>query len=153
MTSAFAEWVKKYGILQGNYWRYPKHIPDGTLYDGVMGSVGDGWVSILHALARRLIALGWDRKLLQVREKFGVLHFYPESGCTHEMLVAIEEADALSAITCEDCGAPGVAQEGEWTRTLCDACQVRRGGQLPLNTRFARTRLCEESELSGDRDF
>ena len=56
MTSAFAEWVKKYGIIQANYWRYPQHIPEGTLYDGVMGTVGDGWVSILDALARRLIA-------------------------------------------------------------------------------------------------
>jgi hypothetical protein len=153
MTSAFAEWVRKHEIIQANYWQYPKHTPEGTLYDGVMGTVGDGWVSILDALATRLIALGWDRKLLQVREKFGVLHFYPESGCTHEMLAAIEEADALSAITCEDCGEPGVAQEGDWTRTLCDACQVRRGGQLPLNTRFPWTRLCEESEFRRGRDF
>ena len=153
MTNAFAEWVKKYEIIQANYWQHPRQIPEGTLYDGVMGTVGDGWVSILDALATRLIALGWDRRLLQVREKFGVLHFYPESGCTHEMLAAIEEADALSAITCEDCGEPGVAREGDWTRTLCDACQVRRGGQLPINTRFPLTRLCEESELRRGHHF
>lgn len=153
MTSEFVDWVKKYQILQANYWRYPEHTPEGTLYDGVMGTVGDGWVSILDALATRLIALGWDRKLLQVREKFGVLHFYPESGCTPKMEAAIEEAIGLSAITCEDCGEPGVAQEGDWTRTLCDACQARRGGQLPLSTRFPRTRLCEESELRRGQDF
>ena len=117
------------------------------------GPLATAGFRILDALATRLIALGWDRKLLQVREKFGVLHFYPESGCTHEMQAAIEEAGALSAITCEDCGDPGVAQEGDWTRTLCDACQVRRGGQLALNVRFPWTRLCEESALRRGHDF
>jgi hypothetical protein len=149
MTSAFAEWVKKFEIIQGNHWRCPQHTLEGTLYDGVMGTVGDGWVSILDALATRLIALGWDRRLLQVREKFGVLRFYPESGYTPQMQAAIEEAEVRSAITCEDCGEPGVAQGGDWIRTLCGDCQVRRGGQLSLNASFPRTRLCEEAELRG----
>ncbi len=149
--SEFADWVKKHQILQANYWQDPKQpIPEGTLYNGVLGTVGDGWVSILDALATRLIALGWDRKLLQVREKFGLLRFYPESGLTHEMQAAVEEAISLSAKTCEDCGEPGVAQEGDWVRTLCDACQARRGDQLPISIRFPWTRLFETARMEED---
>lgn len=55
----------------------------------------------------------------QVKEKFGTLRFYYHGGddYVHGM---VRMAEAMSAVTCEDCGAPGHQRGGGWIRTLCD---------------------------------
>jgi len=57
----------------------------------------------------------------QVKEKFGTLRFYMD-GATDEMYDAINEAERLSATTCESCGLPGKVIGGGWIRVLCDKC-------------------------------
>jgi len=54
----------------------------------------------------------------QVKEKFGTLRFYVNGGddTTRGM---IQMAEAMSACTCEDCGAPGTTGGHGWIRTLC----------------------------------
>jgi hypothetical protein len=57
----------------------------------------------------------------QVKEKFGGLRFYMTSG-TDEIFDLIEEAEALSCKTCEECGKPGEERPGGWIHTHCDPC-------------------------------
>ena len=55
----------------------------------------------------------------QVKEKFGTLRFYYHGGddVIHGM---VRMAEAMSAVTCEECGAPGVRRGGGWVHTYCD---------------------------------
>lgn len=56
---------------------------------------------------------------IQVKEKFGTLRFYYGGG--DDVIRGIERmADSMSAVMCEECGAPGRSRRGGWIRTLCD---------------------------------
>ena len=82
----------------------------------------DGWGAIVDNLIEDLIALGWDRNIHQVKEKFGGLCFYVGEA-SNEMLDRIRVAERASLQTCMTCGAPGKPQApgGYWIQTLCDA--------------------------------
>lgn len=56
----------------------------------------------------------------QVKEKFGTLRFYYRGGDDYVDGV-VRMAEEMSAVTCEECGAPGRSRRGGWIRTLCDA--------------------------------
>lgn len=57
---------------------------------------------------------------VQVKEKFGQLRFYLSSE-SDEMSEYIREAEDRSAITCEECGEPGITRTDlSWHLTLCD---------------------------------
>lgn len=93
------------------------------------GFPGDGWEPLIRRLSERLEPLGVVAD--QVKEKFGTLRFYIES-TTEEQRSAydfIHQAEAESAVTCEDCGASGSLRGREagraWVRTLCDGCHER----------------------------
>jgi hypothetical protein len=109
----FAEWVAEWRVGPGMNDR-----PGTKLYSGHDGTVGDGWVPILQSLAADLVAMGWDRQVLQIKEKFGGLRFY-FSG-TDEMHERVRVAEAQAEVTCEGCGAPGKQRDGGWIKTLCD---------------------------------
>ena len=68
--------------------------------------VGPGWKDIITSLYEDLIKLGWDRKVYQVKEKFGGLRFYIGEGTT-EIFDRIALAEEASLETCEECGKPG----------------------------------------------
>ena len=55
----------------------------------------------------------------QVKEKFGTLRFYYSGGddTIHGM---VRMAESMSALTCEECGAPGTQRHGGWVHTYCD---------------------------------
>lgn len=82
-------------------------------------TVGDGWLHLIINLIEELIAAGWDREVVQVKEKFGGLRFYtnsaPEGGYD-----IINKYEALSQETCEICGEKGKLRDTGWMRTLCD---------------------------------
>ena len=94
------------------------------LYSGFDGEVGPGWVPILDRLAEDLIKMGWDRDLHQVKEKFGTLRFYVGRS-TEEMEDRISQAEDESAVTCEECGAPGKTGGRGWIKTLCSDCRKK----------------------------
>ncbi len=62
----------------------------------------------------------------QVKEKFGALRFYYDGGDEH-ISGMTRMAEAMSAVTCEQCGAPGRQRGGGWIVTLCDAHAEERG--------------------------
>jgi hypothetical protein len=84
-------------------------------------SVSEGWYDLIKSLIDELIALGWDRRVHQVKEKFGGLRFYveniPEGG--EEIITKYE---SLSYKMCEKCGEEGQLRggNGQWLRTLCE---------------------------------
>lgn len=106
--------------------------PSST-YSGSVGFVRRGWIPILDRLAEDLIALGWDRTLEQVKQKFGGVRFYigrrdptPLSSDARAMIYRrIDEAMAESMRTCEECSAPGRRCDPGgrgWIETLCQKC-------------------------------
>lgn len=122
-TGKFQAWVEKHQIGPGM--NDAQFRPNRTLYSGFDGTVGDGWLPILDRLATDLIAMGWDRDLHQVKEKFGGLRFYIGAS-TKEMEDRIDQAEREASKTCENCGAPGKTQGPGWLLTLCDTCQSAR---------------------------
>lgn len=92
---------------------------------------GDGWVPLIESLIIDLIALGWDKKLSQVKEKFGGLRFYiDESGlsrATMEVVTErIREAEDKSMTVCETCGEPGSPHGSYWLKTVCPECSGKK---------------------------
>ena len=58
---------------------------------------------------------------VQVKEKFGTLRFYYNGGSSYiHGLVAM--AEAMSARTCESCGASATLSKGGWLKTMCQPC-------------------------------
>jgi hypothetical protein len=56
---------------------------------------------------------------VQVKEKFGELRFYYDGGdSTIDGMVQM--AEAMSYVTCEECGSPGKSSRDGWIRVLCD---------------------------------
>lgn len=90
---------------------------------------GDGWYNILDAACARIknheYNLTSNKKefhpviATQIKEKYGTLRFYYNGGDEYiDGVVAM--AETMSAVTCEECGAPGKLRGGGWSRTLCD---------------------------------
>ena len=95
-------------------------------FSWVAGCVGKGWTPLLSELCAKLFALGWDGGLEQVKEKFGSLRFYFINTCGPYSDIAfdvVNEAEAQSSQTCEECGEWGEIKGKGWLRCLCKKCR------------------------------
>jgi hypothetical protein len=102
------------GLENGMYSNKPK-ITSCDFFD-----VQVGWYPLIKNLIDELITLGWDKKVTQVKEKFGGLRFYINGG-SDEIYNKITEAEKLSHETCELCGKKGeLRTKIRWFTTLCD---------------------------------
>ncbi len=136
-------------------------------YSGAVGFVRKGWIPILDRLAEDLIALGWDRTLDQVKQKFGGLRFYinrrdptPLCADTRAMIARrIDEAMEESLKTCEECGAPGRRWNPGgrgWIETLCSKCfevedaeaRALKAEEEQADAEAEAARRAEEEELA-----
>lgn len=80
----------------------------------------NGWFPLIKDLIEDLIALGWDKKTCQVKEKFGGLRFYINEG-SDEIFNRITKAERDSYEICERCGEKGeIRTDIGWYLTLCD---------------------------------
>ena len=92
----------------------------GAIVDSGFFSIGKGWYQIVKDLIEDLIELGWDKQVVQVKEKFGGLRFYINEG-SREIHDRISEAGKLSHETCEICGKQGeMRTDIGWYSTLCN---------------------------------
>lgn len=96
-------------------------IKEPWCYSGI----GEGWIPLVDVLIKRLIDMGWNKKLSQVKEKFGGLRFYAED-VTEEMQELIHEFEADSFGICETCGNTGKLRQRNWLKTLCEVCHEKR---------------------------
>jgi hypothetical protein len=68
-----------------------------------------------------LIAIGWDKDLHQIKEKFGTLRFYIGND-TPEMRELIMDAEKKSSSRCDMCGCFAQLIKRPYWRVRCDRC-------------------------------
>ncbi len=92
-------------------------------YSAQRGWIRRGWFGIVKELVEDLIALGWNRELRQVKEKFGTLRFHI-GPCDEPLQERIIAAREHSAEVCELCGRGGSLRvtPRQWHLTRCDPC-------------------------------
>jgi hypothetical protein len=87
---------------------------------------GPGWNKLLAELDVALAAIDPEYRVYQVKEKFGGLRFYVADGPARstEFENLVNEAEAASFRTCEECGGAGATGRAGygWVRTLCADC-------------------------------
>lgn len=122
MTNASEGFIGNYPML----FAQSRENPLGVHYWGL--ECGKGWFGILEVLCQRVQAHIDHKKIdqvvfRQVKEKFGELRISYSGGDAY-VDALIDMAEGLSAIVCENCGAPGVKQrlKGGWIKTVCQAC-------------------------------
>jgi len=86
-------------------------------------SCGSGWFTLIDTLCaeiqRHVEATQIEPVIaVQVKEKFGALRFYTTGGVQYTRGL-IWFADALSAVVCEECGAPALSSGSGWIVTRC----------------------------------
>lgn len=84
---------------------------------------GNGWLPMIQKCIEELIAIGWNKEIIQIKEKFGGLRFYT-NGLTEEGHAIVQKYEELSYRICELCGSQenvNVSTQG-WIRTLCNKC-------------------------------
>jgi hypothetical protein len=82
--------------------------------------IGNGWLGILQRLFETLIALGWNKDFINVKEKFGGMSVFLESLPENGFHFAIE-AEKETFTVCEVCGENGKQHKiNNWVYTLCD---------------------------------
>lgn len=89
---------------------------------------GDGWFNIIDQLCGNIQNhIDWKEKqggfisqvvAEQVKEKFGTLRFYYRGG-DDVIDGMVRMAEAMSGVTCEECGAPGKTGGQGWISTRC----------------------------------
>lgn len=116
MTSEdFEDFLKEIGGLKDGWYPDRCSITQRGFFE-----VDNGWLKIVKELIEELITVGWDREILQVKEKFGGLKFYVNKSSI-EILDGIHLAEKLSTTTCEICGEVGSNQiKNNWVVTLCN---------------------------------
>jgi hypothetical protein len=72
------------------------------------GFPGDGWEPLIRRMSEKIepFCVGTDLRAAQVKEKWGALRVYMESGgpIPDEVRAAIDEAEGESRRTCGSCG-------------------------------------------------
>jgi hypothetical protein len=98
---------------------------------------GDGWFNLLHQLLTEIEAKAitagiskrkWPR-VLQIKEKFGVLRFSIDISAFDAIdleLVRniISAAETKSLEICEECGEPGTLYKSGWMHVKCLECEA-----------------------------
>ena len=84
----------------------------------------DGWSELVEDLINQIVPLGWDKDLVQIKEKFGGLRFYVGES-NKEIDICIDWAEKMSFKVCEYCGSKQakIKARGGWWKTMCDSCE------------------------------
>jgi hypothetical protein len=102
------------GLENGYFSDRPRIKSNGFL------EISNGWFGLVKELIEDCIALGWDKQICQIKEKFGGLRFYINSA-SDEIFNKISEAEDKSMEVCEVTGLPGqLRTDIGWYRTLSD---------------------------------
>jgi hypothetical protein len=137
-AAEFERFVLKYQL----HWA---HEPSRLYPVADVGWPPAGWMPMIERLVIRLIKLGWDRHLSQVKVKFGGLRFYV-GGVTPAARAVIDKVQARSLRICDDCGKPGRQHEEEGTSVRCEKHRARTGKPMGIKL-VARSRPSAASHL------
>lgn len=111
----FEEFLESIGGLQNG-----NKVGDKPILSRDYFSVGNGWLGIIQSLIEVLIKLGWNKEIIQVKEKFGGLRFYVNN-LPDNAIFFITESEKKSYNSCEVCGE--LAEQHKikgWINTLCE---------------------------------
>ena len=109
------EFLESIGGLENGYYSDRARITNSHFF-----SVDNGWFPLIKELIEDLIALGWDKQICQVKEKYGGLRFYINGG-SDEIFERITKAENDSYEICEKCGKSGeLRNDIGWYLTLCE---------------------------------
>jgi hypothetical protein len=118
---------------------------------------GDGWRDLLERTFTRIeaaLAEGGTFRALQIKENCGTLRFYWSAGLSHEaeakVQEAINQAEARSACTCEQCGEEGCLYRAGGV--LMTRCTAHANGQpVEVKPRLANLHLVQRIVPGGAR--
>lgn len=109
------DFLESFGGLQNGYYSDKDPIKDCGFLE-----INNGWFGLVKELIEKCIALGWDKQICQIKEKFGGLRFYINSA-SDEIFEEINKAEEKSFEVCEVTGNPGALRmDLGWYRTLSD---------------------------------
>ncbi len=112
----FEDYLVSIGGLTRNYRAYK-----GPIVEAGWFQVKEGWYDLIKNLIDDLIKLGWNKKINQVKQKFGVLQVYIEpEDMPEDGWIILANYVRTSCVTCEICGQPSILRKGDWLQTLCD---------------------------------
>jgi hypothetical protein len=82
---------------------------------------GEGWFHLISELIAELIAVGWNKEICQIKQKFGGLRFYA-SELPEELSAIIFKYEQRSFGICEVCGSIENVKlrQGKRLRSLCE---------------------------------
>ena len=109
------EFLESIGGLENGFFTDQPPITDPHFF-----GVKEGWFQLIKDLIVDLNKMGWDKQVTQVKEKFGGLRFYINSG-ESEIHQSILQAETESYNICEICGEHGKPRTNGWYQTLCDS--------------------------------
>lgn len=124
------ELVTKYPwLLPRN--RFTDEVPDNYDYSYTeLDDMPDGWriafgeemcEEIQQALNMMEPDVAATFRIMQIKEKYGMLHFYT-NWVTDQINEIIYKYDKISATTCVRCGAPATKLSTGWICPWCDSC-------------------------------
>lgn len=105
-----------------------------------LGDVGEGWHLLLVRAHEKMLKADPNYDVGQLKEKFGGLRIYLDSGFSDATDAIIREAEDVAIRTCEECGRPGsprtpIGSRYGWIRTLCDTCRADQYRMRKMATR------------------
>ena len=105
----------------------------GPILDSKAFGVGQGWLHLIKDMIEELIVLGWDKRLLQCKEKFGGLRVYWDEPDEWEHLEDETQQDKVDLVNClidianwlcqkicMVCGEKGTLYNENWVTVLCE---------------------------------
>ncbi len=88
----------------------------------------DGWFRLLQELGWDLTLLAPNVRVVQVKNKFGLLRCYADAWDEETFKPVtdrLRQAERQSETVCELCGAFGLMRSGGWWQVRCDRCEVQ----------------------------
>lgn len=77
-----------------------------------------GWLGLVERAFEELILAGWNRNVLQIKQKFAGLVLLIDFGSPEELYDIVAAVEVESYTVCEVCGGPGV-NIGNFMATRC----------------------------------
>ncbi len=84
--------------------------------------IHQGWHKPVFEALDKMIAAGWDKRLSQVKQKFGGLCIYVEHPVSDEVWQIIKQTEAIVNTMCEYCGGPHGRKVPLSGTALCKEC-------------------------------
>ncbi|KAK0460471.1 uncharacterized protein EV420DRAFT_212004 [Desarmillaria tabescens] len=108
---------------------YPSLFTDSEMQRWAL-TCGRGWEGLVRQVCEELKRRGSGVVFTQIKEKFGKLRIYVDSG-DEEMRRYLWEMEEKSGKVCETCGAEGrLADSSGWYFATCEECARKRGREF-----------------------